>query len=243
MRLLLVEDSQRLQQSLTTGLRKIGYAVDVTGDGSEGLWYATHHAYDVIVLDLMLPTLDGLSLLGKLRQSGGEFANAHVLVLTAKDTIADRVAGLRAGADDYLVKPFAFDELLARIEALTRRHHGAKNPTLTVGDLVIDNASRTVSRAGRQIEMSAREHSLLEYLALRQGEVISRSEIEAHLYDEHAEIMSNVIDAAIYSLRKKIDVPGRPSLIQTRRGIGYVLTATPPSQPPLPHPAAQPHGA
>src|SRR5262245_3011060 len=119
MRVLLIEDSQRLQRALSTGLRKVGYAVDVTGDGTEGLWYATHHSYDVIVLDLMLPSLDGLSLLKKLRAAGGDYGDVHVLVLTAKDTVADRVAGLRAGADDYLVKPFAFDELLARIEALT----------------------------------------------------------------------------------------------------------------------------
>jgi DNA-binding response OmpR family regulator len=226
MRILLIEDSQRLQRALSTGLRKLGYAVDVTGDGNEGFWYATRNAYDAIILDLMLPNLDGLSLLRKLRQCEGDCGRAHVLVLTAKDTVNDRVAGLRAGADDYLVKPFAFEELLARLEALTRRHHGVKNPTLRVGDLVIDSASRTVTRAGQPIELSAREYSLLEFLIMRQGHVVSRSEIEAHLYDEHAEIMSNVIDAAIYSLRKKIDLPGRPMLIQTRRGMGYLLSDT-----------------
>jgi DNA-binding response OmpR family regulator len=231
-RILIVEDSERLQRALATGLRKIGYAVDVTGDGNEGLWYATHHNYDVIVLDLMLPGLDGISLLKKLRDNGGEFANAHVIMLTAKDTVADRVAGLRAGADDYLVKPFAFDELLARIEALTRRHSGAKNPTRTIGELVIDSAARTVWRQGHRIELSAREYSLLEFLVLRLNQVVTRSEIEAHLYDEHAEIMSNVIDAAVYSLRKKIDVPGHTSMIQTRRGMGYILAAGLPDAPP-----------
>lgn len=232
MRILLIEDSERLQRALATGLRKVGYAVDVTGDGQEGLWYATHHVYDVIVLDLMLPSLDGLSLLKNLRAGAPEYANANVIMLTAKDTVADRVSGLRAGADDYLVKPFAFDELLARIEALTRRHHGARNPTRTIGELTIDSAARIVWRQGERIELSAREYSLLEFLVLRLGQVVTRSEIEAHLYDEHAEIMSNVIDAAVYSLRKKIDSPGQPSLIQTRRGMGYVLTAGLPPTPP-----------
>jgi DNA-binding response OmpR family regulator len=253
-KVLLIEDSQRLQRALATGLRKVGYAVDVSGDGAEGLWYAQHHIYDVIVLDLMLPNLDGLTILQKLREGGGEGAQAHVLVLTARDTVADRVTGLRAGADDYLVKPFAFEELLARVEALVRRRHGAKNPRLAVADLVIDSTSRTVIRAGRTIELSAREYRLLEFLALRQGQIVSRSEIEAHLYDEQAEIMSNVIDAAVYSLRKKIDLPGQPSLIQTRRGMGYTLAApsaqsaaSAPSAssaataPPQPEPAAAAH--
>ena len=141
-RLLLVEDSERLQRSLATGLRKEGYAVDIAGDGREGLWYATHHVYDVIILDLMLPQLDGLSVLKQLRETGGEYGAAHVLVLTAKDTVADRVTGLRAGADDYLVKPFAFDELLARVQALTRRRHGTKTPTILVDNLRIDTIAR-----------------------------------------------------------------------------------------------------
>ena len=184
MRLLLVEDSERLQRSISAGLRKEGYAVDIAGDGNEGLWYATHHTYDVIILDLMLPQLDGLSVLRRLRELGGEYGTAHVLVLTAKDTVADRVTGLQAGADDYLIKPFAFDELVARIQALTRRKHGTKTPTIVVDYLRIDTVSRRVMRDGVEIELSAREFSLLEYLALRQGQVVSRSEIEAHLYDE-----------------------------------------------------------
>jgi len=224
MRVLLVEDSERLQRSLAMGLKKEGYAVDVVGDGSEGYWYATHHAYDVIVLDLMLPGLDGMSLLRKLRGSDHEHKDAHVLVLTAKDTVEDRVNGLRAGADDYLVKPFAFEELLARVEALMRRRHHVKNPTLSVGDLHIDTTQRRVTRAGRDIELTAREFALLHFMALREGEVVSRTQIEEHLYDEHAEPMSNVIDACVYSLRKKIDISGRPSIIQTRRGMGYVLS-------------------
>src|SRR5689334_13565729 len=225
MRVLLIEDSERLQRSVATGLRKAGYAVDVSGDGNEGLWYARTNDYDVIVLDLMLPGLDGLTLLRRLRQSGRD---AHVLILTAKDTVEDRVVGLRAGADDYLIKPFAFDELLARVQALGRRQHGVKNPQVAIGGLRVDTGARAVWRGDRQIELSAREYAVLEYLLLRQGQVVTRPEIEQHVYDERAELMSNVVDAAVYSLRKKIDVPGEPSLIQTRRGMGYVMQAAAP---------------
>ena len=222
MRVLLVEDSERLRHSIGTGLRRAGYAVDTTGDGEEGLWYALGNEYDVIVLDLMLPKLDGLSLLCRLRESGKD---THVLILTARDTVEDRVLGLRTGSDDYLVKPFAFDELLARVEALVRRAHGVKRPVIRVGDLEIDPAARAVKRSGAAIDLPPREFALLEYLAVRQGSVVTRAEVEAHVYDEHAEPMSNVVDAAIYALRKKIDRPGGQSLIHTRRGIGYVLQA------------------
>jgi DNA-binding response OmpR family regulator len=226
MRLLLVEDSVRLRESLAEGLRREGYAVDVACDGEEGLWFATHHPYDVIVLDIMLPKLDGLSLLRRLRDGHDEHARAHVLLLTARDTVEDRVTGLRSGADDYLVKPFAFEELLARIEALVRRSNHAKNPLLRIDDLEIDTIARKATRNGREIELAAREYALLQFLALRRGQVVSRPEIESHLYDEQSERMSNVIDAAVYSLRKKIDVPGRVSLIRTRRGMGYVMQAS-----------------
>ncbi|MGN6370303.1 MAG: response regulator [Phycisphaerae bacterium] len=220
MRLLLVEDSVRLQASLGEGLRHAGYAVDVTGDGREGLWLATSHGYDAIVLDLMLPGLSGLELLKALRAAGKE---THVLVLTARDAVEDRVLGLRSGADDYLVKPFAFDELLARVQALTRRAAGKKNPVLELGRLRIDTGARRVMRGGEVVELTAREYALLEYLALRAGVVVSRSEIEEHLYDAHVEPMSNVVDAAVYALRKKIDLPGEESMIETRRGMGYVV--------------------
>ena len=220
MRILLVEDSERLQRSVSTGLRKAGYAVDATGDGKEGLWMAQSNDYDVIVLDLMLPGLDGLSILKRLRAGGRD---THVLILTAKDTVDDRVLGLRTGADDYLIKPFAFDELLARVQALARRSHGVKSPLIIVGDLQIDTSARTVRRGDKVLDLSAREYSLLEYLAARRGQVVSRTEIEQHIYDERVELMSNVVDAAVYALRKKIDLPTAPSLIQTRRGMGYVL--------------------
>ena len=226
MRILLAEDSQRLQRALSTGLRREGCAVDIAGDGQSALWHATHHPYDVIILDLMLPGIDGLEVLRQLREAGPDKGgDANVLVLTAKDTVADRVSGLRAGADDYLIKPFAFEELLARIQSLVRRRHNVKKPVISIDDLAIDTAARRVTRGGQEIELAAREYSLLEFLALRAGQVVSRSEIESHLYDEQADLMSNVIDAAVYALRKKIDAPGKPSLIQTRRGMGYMLQA------------------
>jgi DNA-binding response OmpR family regulator len=220
MRLLLVEDSKRLQRWVGAGLRKAGHAVDVTGDGEEGLALAQAHEYDVIVLDLMLPSLDGFALLERLRAEGGL---AHVLILTARDNVDDKVRGFALGADDYLVKPFAFEELLARVQSLVRRRHGQKNPRLTVGPLVIDTAARRAFRQGTAVTLTAREYALLEYLALRRGAVASRSEIEAHLYDGRNEPTSNVVEAAVSSLRRRIDAPGEPSLIETRRGEGYML--------------------
>src|SRR6185437_8799299 len=181
--------------------------------------------YDVIILDLMLPKLDGLSLLRRLRESDNR---THVLILTARDTVEDRVLGLRTGSDDYLVKPFAFDELLARVEALARRAHGVKTPVLRVGQIEIDTAQRVVRKGPDALELPPREFALLEYLAMRRGTVVSRTEIERHIYDDQAEPMSNVVDAVVYSLRRKIDSPGGPSLIQTRRGMGYVLSAEEP---------------
>lgn len=226
MRILLVEDSERLQRSLGTGLRKSGYAVDISSTGTDALWRAGSTDYDVIVLDIMLPEMDGLTVLRELRSRGKE---THVLLLTAKDTVADRVVGLRTGADDYLVKPFAFDELLARIEALGRRQQGRKNPLLRIGSLQLDIASRTARRAGQVIHLLPREYALLEYLAARKGEVVSRTEIETHIYDERVEPISNVVDSAVCALRRKIDIPGEPSLIVTRRRMGYLLTADPPA--------------
>jgi DNA-binding response OmpR family regulator len=225
MRVLLVEDSERLRRSVGTGLRKAGYAVDLAADGEEGLWYAQGNDYDVIVLDLMLPKIDGLSVLKRLRDAGRK---THVLILTAKDAIEDRVLGLQSGSDDYLVKPFAFDELLARVQALARRSHGVKRPVVRVGALEVDTVRRLAARDGSALDLPPREFALLEYLAMRPGEVVTRAQIEAHIYDDQVEPMSNVVESAIYSLRKKIDPPGGPSLIQTRRGMGYVLAGDPP---------------
>jgi DNA-binding response OmpR family regulator len=225
MRLLLIEDSRRLQDSIGRGLRKAGYALDVTGDGGEGLWFAESNSYDTIILDLMLPGLDGLTILRRLRQQGN---SAPVLILTAKDTVEDRVRGLGLGADDYLIKPFAFEELLARIQALCRRRYERTSVLLVVEDLEIDTATRTVKRAGKIVDLTPREFMLLEYLAARRGQVISRSEIEAHIYCDSVDLMSNVVDSAICSLRRKIGSASDRPLIHTRRGMGYLLESDPP---------------
>ena len=215
MRLLLIEDSKRLLSSLTRGLRKAGFSVDATGDGREGLWFAESNDYDAIVLDLMLPSLDGLAVLQRLRKQ----KDTHVLILTAKDTVADRVQGLEKGADDYLVKPFAFEELLARLQALCRRSYRRKDPRVVIGPLEIDLVKKSARCDGEPLELASREFMLLEYLAMRQGELVTRAEIEQHIYDDQVEPMSNVVDSAICVLRKKLRHP----LIQTRRGLGYIL--------------------
>ena len=220
MRLLLIEDYEPLRRSVAKGLREEGFAVDTAADGDEGLWYAESHAYDAIVLDLMLPRRDGLSLLAELRRKGGR---QPVLVVTAKDTVGDRVRGLDLGADDYLVKPFAFEELVARVRALVRRRYDDPNPVLEVGDLAIDTAARRVRRGDEEIELTAREYALLEYLARRRGQVVSRTDIWSHLYNEQADATSNVVDVYVGYLRRKLDRPGEPSLITTRRGAGYVI--------------------
>jgi DNA-binding response OmpR family regulator len=220
MKILLVEDSTHLQRAIGRGLRKAGYAVDITGDGEEGLWLAEGNHYDVIILDLLLPGMDGLSLLRSLREGGN---TVHVLILTAKITLEDKVLGFRVGADDYLTKPFDFEELLARVQALIRRGYATKNPTIQVGSLAIDTIRKTVTRKDRPIELRRTEYALLEYLAQRMGEPVSRTEIEEHIYDDRASHISNVVDAAICILRKKINIEGEPNLISTRRGLGYVL--------------------
>lgn len=213
-----------MQQSLAKGLREGGFAVDTTGDGREGLWYATSNDYDVIILDLMLPGMDGLSLLKELRAKGRQ---AHVLILTAKDTLEDRVTGLDLGADDYLVKPFEFRELLARVRALLRRSYRRKNPRIRIRDLRIDLTSQRVWRGRQEIQLTPREYALLEYLAMRAGEMVSRTDIWEHVYEFKSATSSNVVDVYIGYLRKKIERPGRPLLIHTVRGRGYKLEARP----------------
>ena len=223
MRVLLVEDSDVLQRSIGVALRKAGYAVDVAGDGEEGLWQALNKPFDVIILDLMLPKLDGHAVLRRIREAERE---THVLILSAKDAVEDRVNGLMSGSDDYLVKPFALDELLARVATLARRGHGVKDPIIKVEELAIDTAQRKVTVRGREVDLPPREYAILEYLAMRRGHIVTRTEIESHVYDDAAEMMSNVVDAAIYSLRRRLDPPGGPSLIRTRRGVGYMLGAS-----------------
>jgi two-component system copper resistance phosphate regulon response regulator CusR len=220
LKVLVIEDFQLLRDSLAQGLREAGYAVDASGDGEEGLWYANTGEYDVIVLDLMLPGVDGLTILKRLRQKQSP---AHVLVLTAKDTPEDRINGLNLGADDYLVKPFVFAELLARVRALVRRKHETKSPLLKIADMEIDTTQRVVRRAGQRIELSAREYAMLELLAARAGQVVTRDDIREHVYDFASSAESNVVDVFIGHLRRKIERDGMPRLIQTRRGHGYVL--------------------
>jgi two-component system copper resistance phosphate regulon response regulator CusR len=226
MKLLLVEDSEALRRPVVKALKASGFAVDATGDGKEGLWMALEHDYDVIILDIMLPSLDGREVLKKLREANNE---SPVLFLTAKDSIEDRVAGLRLGADDYLVKSFAIEELIARVEALARRKYQTRSPELVVGDLILNRSSKTVMRGEHNVSLSSQLFTLLEYLMLHTGSVISRTQIEQHIYDEQISPMSNVVDTAICALRKAICVPKNSvALIHTRRGMGYVISAEKP---------------
>jgi len=222
MRLLLIEDYRPLNQSLTKGLHEAGFAVDSTRDGEEGLWYATSNEYDVIILDIMLPGMDGLEILRKIRACGKK---CHVLILTAKDTVEDRVAGLDLGADDYLVKPFAFEELVARIRALLRRSYRQKSPCVQVKDLKIDLNTKRVWRGRDEVILTPREYALLEYLAMRAGQTVSRTDIWEHLYEFDSSATSNVVDVYIGYLRRKLDRPNGPELIATVRGLGYKLGA------------------
>lgn len=222
MRVLIVEDYPPVREALVKGLREAGFAVDATGDGEEGLWFATSHDYDVIVLDLMLPGVDGFSILRQLR---AEPRRARVLVLTARDAIDDRVKGLDAGADDYMVKPFAFPELLARVRVLARRAYAVSAPAIAVGDLRIECSSQRVFRGEEEIALTPREYALLEYLAVRAGEVVTRTDIWEHVYDFTSEADSNVVDVYIGYLRRKLERPDRSLLIRTIRGRGYSLRA------------------
>jgi DNA-binding response OmpR family regulator len=224
MRVLLIEDYEPLARSLAQGLREAGYAVDATGNGEEGLGLAQTNPYDALVLDLMVPKVDGLTILRQLRAGG---SNAGVLIITARDQVPDRVGGLDLGADDYLVKPFAFDELLARLRAVIRRRYQAASNLVRVGDLELDAGARTVKRAGRPVALSAREFALLEYLALRCGQVVTRTEIWEHVYDFAAEPSSNVVDVYVGYLRRKLGdgEGGSVRLIHTHRGLGYSLEA------------------
>jgi DNA-binding response OmpR family regulator len=226
MRLLFVEDYPPLQKSLAKGLREAGFAVDVTGNGDEALWYALGNDYDIIILDLMLPGMDGLTVLKKLRAKGRQ---THILVLTARSEVADRVKGLDCGADDYLVKPFAFEELIARINALLRREYQQKTASICSGDLRIDTSAKRVWRGREELQLTAREYALLEYLARRQGQVVSRTDIWEHVYDFHSTATSNVVDVYVGYLRKKIDPPdgNGASLIATVRGRGYMFGPQP----------------
>jgi DNA-binding response OmpR family regulator len=216
MRLLLVEDEVDLASALARTLAEAQFAVDVSSDGSDGLFRALEVEYDVIVLDLMLPGRDGLSVLKALRAAG---RSTPVLILTARDAVDDRVKGLNLGADDYLTKPFSVEELLARIAALLRRAIAHPNPEMRTGDLRLDLLARRVHRGPLEIELTPREYGILELLVRRRGAIVSRTEISASLYNDESEFTSNAIDVHVASLRRKIG----GELIQTRRGLGYLI--------------------
>jgi len=220
MRVLLVEDEPRVAHFIARGLREESYAVDVAGDYEAALYKAGIDEYDLIVLDVMLPGIDGFGVCRELRRRG---VNSPVLMLTARDDVNDRVEGLDAGADDYLTKPFAFKELLARLRALLRRRAILTPDILKIDDLSINTTSHTVTRSGHDIRLTAKEYSLLEYFAINSGKLVGRDEIARHVWDENFDPFSNVIDVYVRRLRKKIDEGFERPLIKTRRREGYVL--------------------
>jgi len=218
MRILLVEDYVPLRESLEQALREEHFAVDSTGDGEEALWFARNNPYDAAILDLMLPKVDGLTILATLREEKVEYP---VLILTARDGVGDRVRGLDFGADDYLVKPFAVSELLARLRALLRRSYRRRSGAIRAGHVIIDTVTQVVRADDEAVDLTAREYALLEYLASRPGEVVSRTDVWEHVYDFRSETQSNVVDVYVGRLRRKLDRPGRAGLIETVRGRGY----------------------
>ncbi len=228
MRLLVVEDDPQLGPMLARGLREHAYAVDLVADGADAARYAALHEYDAVVLDYMLPHRDGVAVARALRARGLQIP---ILMLTARDAIVDRVAGLDAGADDYLVKPFAFDELLARLRALVRRGGVVLPAVLTLGDLTIDTRAQRVEKRGVHVPLTAKEYALLDYLARRRGVLVSRADITAHVWDENHDPSSNTLEVYINRLRKKIDDADAPSHIQTRRGAGYLFDVPAPALP------------
>jgi two-component system OmpR family response regulator len=222
MRLLIVEDDAKLAQSLARGLRREGYAVDVAGSGPDALVQAQVYDYDAVILDVMIPDPDGVEVCRTLRAQGRW---APILMLTARDGVGDRIRGLDAGADDYLVKPFDYGELIARLRALVRRGTPERPTVLVAGDLEVDPAAHTVTRGGREVELTAREFAVLEFLARRAGEVVSRTELLEHVWDQNFDGSTNIVDVYVGYLRRKLEEPfGRP-LIRTVRGAGYLLEA------------------
>jgi two-component system OmpR family response regulator len=217
MRILVVEDEPELLRVTAQALREEGYAVDEAADGDDGFFKASSWDYDAIVLDLMLPGRSGWQVLAELRRQ----RKTPVLILTARDAVTDRIRGLDTGADDYLVKPFALAELLARLRALIRRAAGQADPVVEIGDVRIDTRARTVTRAGKSVALTAREYSLVELLALARGKVVSRTQIYEHLFDENEDSLSNLLEVHVSNIRKKLG----KDFIETRRGLGYVVDA------------------
>lgn len=221
MRVLVVEDDDAIASFISRGLREAGFAVDLASTGNDGLIKAESSEYDAAIVDVMLPGRDGLSLVGELRRRG---ARVPVLLLTARRSVEDRVRGLEAGGDDYLIKPFAFPELLARVQALIRRSHGTPEATeLTVGDLRLNRLTRRVERGGREIELRPREFALLDLMMRNAGRVVSKTMILSHVWGYDFDPGSNVVDVLVFRLRDKIDRGFNPPLLHTVRGVGYVL--------------------
>lgn len=220
MKILLIEDSERLLRSLGKGLRASGFAVDTVADGLDGLDLATIGDYDAIILDLMLPGLDGLGVLKRLRAAG---RHTPVLILSARDQLDDRVNGLDVGADDYLVKPFEFDELVARLRALVRRRAGAPNPEVTLGPVVINTARKIVTRDGEAVALTRSEYVVLEYLSLNRGRVISKRTLLDHLHDRDRVTGTNLIEVIVHNVRRKLGATKDAPVIRTRRGHGYLI--------------------
>jgi DNA-binding response OmpR family regulator len=224
MKVLVVEDYVPLRNSITQALRENGCVVDSTGDGAEAITMATKNPYTLALVDLMLPGADGMQILRAIRAAEHRTA---VMIITARDAVDDRVKGLDSGADDYLVKPFSLDELMARVRALLRRANDVRDPMIRVGDLEIDTRRRSVRRGGEEMDLTAKEYALLELMALRQGQVVTRSDVWEQLYNFEQEMESNVIDVFVAYLRKKVEKPGLNKLIHTRRGQGYIMEVRP----------------
>jgi DNA-binding response OmpR family regulator len=220
MRILLVEDDSRIAGFVAKGLREQAYAVDVATNGNDALYQASVNAYDLAILDVMIPAPDGFEVCRRLRESG---LRLPILMLTARDATDDRVHGLNTGADDYLTKPFEFRELLARLRALLRRSGELRPDRIAIDDLVLDSATQTAARAGKQIPLTTKEYALLEYLARNAGRVVGREEISEHVWDETFDPFTNTIEVYVNRLRRKIDEHAAKPLIHTRRGAGYIL--------------------
>jgi len=220
MKILIVEDDNKILSFIEKGFNEHGFCVDVASDGEEGLYLALNNSYDCIILDIMLPTLNGIDILQKIRNEDNEIP---VIFLTAKDTIADRLKGFDTGGDDYLAKPFAFSELLARVRALIRRGKTSFSTALQCQDLVLDTKSRTIKRNGGLIDTTPKEFLLLQYMLEHKGEVVTRVMLSENVWDYHFDPMTNVIDVHVNNLRKKINLVGTKDLIHTIRGVGYVI--------------------
>lgn len=220
MKILLAEDEVDLNNVVTRYLKKNGYSVDSVLDGEEALDYLEYSEYDLVILDIMMPKVDGFEVIKKLRDKGN---HTSVLMLTARDSADDKVKGLDLGADDYIVKPFDFNELLARIRAVVRRKHGNSSNKLVIGDLILDTSEKSVTRAGKQIELTGKEYEVLEYLMQSKNRILSRDQIKEHVWDFDYEGDSNIIDVLIKNIRKKIDIEDGKQIIYTKRGLGYVI--------------------